>query len=218
MSEFIDAACVVFPDGMVHWCMHKDQDEILAAIKRWMETSDSSPGPSAPVVAKIKMTGISFLHAQAMNFDQLDDVDGDPDPGALDIVEDSEADTIEIEGQIYSRDSFRRAKNPVDEADNGMKIGQVVVHVPAHVNWIFEKGGKNPRSANRKVRILELYNEGRSAVITPVRGHGKNQEFVCNTSDLITLDKSRRSPISIPKRAKNPVDMFLGGAAMAKAQ
>jgi hypothetical protein len=68
-----------------------------------------------------------------------------------------------------------------------MKPLDVVIHVPAQCNWWYEGATKNPRSGNRKVVIVELYNNNECAVITPVSGNGVGQQYVCNVTELRKL-------------------------------
>ena len=110
MTDIVNAACIAFPDGMVHWC-ESDPSAIKAAIKAWKDRNPDIAGPRYTLgVITVWMPSMAFLHAQAMNEDQLADVDEDVDPGALNIVEDSDSDMIEIEGVTYPRDLFRQAK------------------------------------------------------------------------------------------------------------
>mgnify|MGYP006899554785 CR=1 FL=1 len=70
-----------------------------------------------------------------------------------------------------------------------MKINDVVVHLEHGCNWMFPGCTKNPRSGNRRVKIISLYHDDRCAVISPVSGNGKEQEYVCNVSDLKCHEK-----------------------------
>jgi hypothetical protein len=63
-------------------------------------------------------------------------------------------------------------------------IGDKVIHLPHGCNWLFEGATKNPRSGNRKVVLLEIYNQGSCAVVTPIKGNGAGERYVCNLSEL----------------------------------
>jgi len=65
-----------------------------------------------------------------------------------------------------------------------MGVGDKVLHLPHGCNWWFDGAVKNPRSGSRKVEILEIYNNGYCAVVTPVKGNGMGQRYVCNLSEL----------------------------------
>ena len=69
-----------------------------------------------------------------------------------------------------------------------MRKGNIVIHIPAGRNWHYKDSVKNPRSGNRKVKIISFYHSGYCAIISPIRGNGKGREYVCNTSDLKEID------------------------------
>lgn len=66
-----------------------------------------------------------------------------------------------------------------------LNVGDKALHLPNRCNWWFDGATKNPRSGNRRVKILEIYNNGSCAVITPLKGNGAGVEYLCSLSDLI---------------------------------
>lgn len=66
----------------------------------------------------------------------------------------------------------------------GIFTNEIVIHEPYGCNWRFTDCIKNPRSGNRKVKVIVLYHGGVCAVISPISGYGKDNQYLCTTKDL----------------------------------